>query len=372
MFLVNLTFKRFPARTADSIYVRELSRGFAKHLKSNFLLVVGNDNSSELKDIPHHVIGFQVVRWRTLYYFFWIPFFFLFSLKRNSQVVFFSNDHFLLSSLVIWKKLFRFSYKVCADWHMLIDNWKDSFVAQNADIHITTTEHLRRQVIEKLSVNPKKIFTTHGGVVKSYMSQSFSVPEKRKELGLPTDSLLVSYVGFFKTLGMEKGITVMIDALKYISDYRIKMLFVGGSRDDIRHYTQYADRLDLKDRCIFVERVDSEQVMFYQMVSDILVIPYPNKPHFRDYGFPMKAYEYLASGIPIVYSKLAILDEVLSGYGFSFCPDDPSSLAQQIEIVLGLNKDEIAKKAYMYVKDLTWDHKAKNIIMNITRCLYEK
>ena len=68
---------------------------------------------------------------------------------------------------------------------------------------------------------------------------------------------------------------------------------------------------------------------FYEQASDALVIPYPDKPHFRLYGFPMKVYEYMASQRPIIYSKLELVEEVLSDCGYGFTPDDPIDLAEK-------------------------------------------
>ena len=69
----------------------------------------------------------------------------------------------------------------------------------------------------------------------------------------------------------------------------------------------------------------------YEQASDVLVIPYPDKPHFRLYGFPMKVYEYMASQRPIVYSKLELAEEVLPDCGYGFVPDDPNDLVEKIK-----------------------------------------
>ena len=365
MKLINLTFKRFPADTADAIYVRELSRAFSNLLGDNFLLVVGKDRSDELSDIPHHNLRLQRFnRFRTVYYFFWIPFFVISRGNWGKETTFFSNNYFLLASLIIWKKIFWFKYKICADWHMFSGDWKDEFIAKYADFHVTTTGHLRNQLIEKLKISPKKIKTVYGGVSPKYFEQNKNNKLIRSNLNLSEGSILVGYVGFFKSIGFEKGLRTMIESLSNISTKNVKMAFIGGKEEEIEEYSSYAERLGVSDKCIFVGRVDSSDVLDYQKAMDILIIPYPDEPHFRDYGFPMKTYEYMASGVPIIYSDLPIIAEVLEEYGFTFNPGDPKSLAEVVEWII-TNKEDVenkAQKAMGKSKSLTWNDKAQEII----------
>ena len=71
---------------------------------------------------------------------FWLPYFFYFFgslilfLKRLSlSAIFFSNDPYLLAHLIRLRKIFRFKYKICSDWHMLYNNWRDKYIAVNSD-----------------------------------------------------------------------------------------------------------------------------------------------------------------------------------------------------------------------------------------------
>ena len=186
--------------------------------------------------------------------------------------------------------------------------------------------------------------------------------EARKILNLPADKNIVGYVGLFKTMGMEKGISAMIESLKNLSENEI-MIFIGGKDEEIREYKKLAQENGVLERCIFEGRKDFKEVVLYEQASDVLVIPYPDKPHFRLYGFPMKVYEYMVSQRPIVYSKLELAEEVLSDCGYGFIPDDPKDLAEKIkEAVNAKDADEKIKIAYEKVKNYTWQKKAENIV----------
>ena len=97
---------------------------------------------------------------------------------------------------------------------------------------------------------------------------------------------------------------------------------------------------------------------------DVLVIPYPDKHHFRDYGFPLKVWEYMASGRPLIYSNLEIIREVLGERATSFQPEDAHSLAGAILSIYNNVEpaEKIAKKNIIDVKDYTWKARSENIL----------
>jgi len=86
----------------------------------------------------------------------------------------------------------------------------------------------------------------------------------------------------------------------------------------------------------------------------------------------MKVYEYMASGVPVLYSNLPIIDEVLSGFARAFTPDDPQSLAYELSDIIKNQggAQHIAQKAKEKAKEYTWKEKAKTILQFISS--YEK
>jgi SAM-dependent methyltransferase len=97
---------------------------------------------------------------------------------------------------------------------------------------------------------------------------------------------------------------------------------------------------------------------------DVLVIPYPNTPHFKDYGFPMKVYEYMASGVPIIYTKLELLEEIIYDCAYGVAPDSPQELAKCASFIQGHQTEARtnALKAKCMVEKLTWSIKARTIL----------
>lgn len=369
MRLIYLTAKTYPASTADHIFVREMAKAFSKILGNDFTLVVANDFSKELEGMQVENVRLSFRRGITMHFYFWIPFYIFTSKLNTRDVVFFSVDQNLLQVLIFYKRLFSLEYKIISDWHMLFDEKKDAAVSSTSDGLVATTDHLKQLLVSRCSVPASKILVAYGGVSLEKFNttneaRDDSVKELRMKLRLPSDAYLVAYVGFYKTLGMEKGLDIMIEALCHIQDESVHMVFVGGKVEEIEEYKKLAEVWGVEDKVIFIPKVPTEAVPEYEKAMDLLVIPYPDKPHFRDYGFPMKVYEYMASKRPIIYSNLPIISEVLGDCAQSFQPDEAKDLAEKI-LYIKNNPDKgisMAQKAYQKVSDYTWDKRAENIL----------
>ena len=112
-----------------------------------------------------------------------------------------------------------------------------------------------------------------------------------------------------------------------------------------------------------------EQIPGLLMSSDVLVLPNSAKPKISShYTSPLKLFQYMASGVPIVASDLPSIREILTDeMVFWFTPDDARSLAQQITYVLE-RKEESRQQAALAreaVKKYTWDARTDAILAHI-------
>jgi glycosyltransferase involved in cell wall biosynthesis len=365
MKFIYLTSQKYPSKKVDPFFVKSMAESFSKILRGDFTFVVRGDVPKELEAINTVAVK-APRRFRVVSYFFYMPFLIFLHKWDHSDFIFFSSDPYLLAIIIFWRKMFGFRYSVCSDWHQLFDDWRDHYVARNSDYMISTSKRLRDSLASIPGVTSEKVVVSYGGVDTSIFEEKIKTRDKiglRKGLALPEDAFLVGYVGGFRSVGLEKGIDIMIKSLPFLGD-NISMVFVGGSKQEINNYRLLAEEEGVQDRCIFIEKQPFGKVVEYEISMDILVIPYPNKKHFRDYGFPMKVWEYMASGRPIVYSDLSIIREVLGGRGKSFVPDSPASLAESIvSIFENYNLAEnTAKQNLCDTMDYTWEARSKNIV----------
>lgn len=363
MRFIYLTSKQYPGGTADHNYIKELATAFDKELGEAFTFVVCNTQKNVLPNLPILSINFPRIIKRTVIFFLWIPQYWYknFNHLKNTPVIFFSNDLNLLSILIFWKWLLHLPYTIVSDWHLLTNTWKDKFVVSHSNFSLTTSENLKK-ILQKLTPHAV-IHTVYGGVSLQKYQVNTNREKRRNTLSLPLNKVLIGYVGRFKTMGMEKGIITMIDTLSFL-DQEIAMVFVGGTEAEIKEYTQYAKEKGVSEQCIWFPIQSFERIVEYEQALDILVIPYPDEPHFRHYGFPMKVYEYMASNTPIIYTKLPLADEILNDCAYPVLPNDPRAFADMINF-LHIHIDEAKEKALIArkkVEKYTWIEKAKHII----------
>ena len=101
------------------------------------------------------------------------------------------------------------------------------------------------------------------------------------------------------------------------------------------------------------------------------VLPLPDNLMARYFTSPLKLFDYMAAGAPIVASDLPTVREVLADGDNALLvpPEDPDALAAAIGRLLvnpGL-ADRLRRTAYEQVRAFTWDVRAARIIEALGR-----
>ena len=119
----------------------------------------------------------------------------------------------------------------------------------------------------------------------------------------------------------------------------------------------------------FVDRVPNAEVPYWLRACDVLTIPFPWNVHMAYYTSPMKLFEYMASGVPIVASDLPSLCEVLhhEENAVLVAPGDALSLANGISRLLNDQKlaARIAERAAVDAVQYTWKRRVQLILASI-------
>lgn len=285
-----------------------------------------------------------------------------FKLPIGEDYLIFSRDQFILWFLSFTNKKFVYEIHSFPGKPILYKRiWK------HAHKIITITAALKAKIVEQ-GININKIIVVHDAVdLYAFNSVTMTKEELKIELGLPKDDFLIGYVGKFKTLGMEKGIATMIEALPLLSK-DAKMVFVGGEESEIKEYKSFANRFNVLPQCLFFNYQPYPRLIRYTKAMDVLVIPFPNKSHYAFYASPLKLFEYMASGRPIISSDLPALREVLNDKNaLFFKPENAADLARSIKMLksskmLGLH---LSQQALSDVKEYTWDKRSQKILDSI-------
>ena len=153
-----------------------------------------------------------------------------------------------------------------------------------------------------MGVPEEKILVAPDGVDLNEFNTQISKVDARAKLGISSRGKVVMYVGSRQGW---KGVEILEEAAKYLpSDIRV--MIISGK--------------------------PYKEIPLYLRAADLLVIPNSGTEDIsRLYTSPMKLFEYIASGTPIVASDLPSIREILPESEVSyFTPNDAKSLAEVI------------------------------------------
>jgi glycosyltransferase involved in cell wall biosynthesis len=214
-----------------------------------------------------------------------------------------------------------------------------------------------------------RILVLPDGVRPDLFDLPVSQEEARSRLGLPIEGKLVGYAGRFHTMGEEKGIAELIRSYQYLPEglQRItRFVLVGGPLEAAHAYRALIEAEGLPASAyIFLGSLPYGEIPLALRALDVGVIPFPWTTHYAHYASPLKLYEYMAAGIPIVATDLPSLREVLENgvNALLVPPDDSRGLAGGILRLLESEElgSQLATAAKARVQECSWDARAKKI-----------
>ena len=224
---------------------------------------------------------------------------------------------------------------------------------------ITISEQLKARMVAN-GLPAEKILVAPDGADLDAYHENLSKEVAREKLGFPIDGKYALYVGH---LYQDRGIKeIMFCAEKAVS---VQFVIVGGHPDDIQHWRNYVTDKRLTNVNI-VGFVENTKVPLYQWMSDVLLMPYSKTCSTSEWMSPLKLFEYMAAGRPIVASHFPVFDNILSHQKNAYLieADNKHSLLNGIIKVLEdaqLNSN-IANQAFKDVQSLSWSNRVKFII----------
>ncbi len=229
---------------------------------------------------------------------------------------------------------------------------------------ISTNRWKAQKLTEKFNISADKIFYEPNAVDVDKFNIKIPRNDLRIKLGLPADKKLIGYIGMLKTMGMGKGIDTALEALK-ILDNSFELILVGGNKEDIEQYKKIAEEMNIGNKVIFTGLIKHNQIPLYIRSFDVAIAPFPNSDHYNYYMSPMKIFEYMGGGAPIVASDLISIREILNEKNSILVkPEDPAEIASAILNIT--QNDELAEKlsreALISAADHTWQKRAERIL----------
>lgn len=237
---------------------------------------------------------------------------------------------------------------------------KEGFLVQVLLRHakgvVAISNGLKKYYVERYKVPSQKIAVVRDAA-DMRADMTLSKEEARRKLGLPVNERIAVYAGH---LYDWKGARVLAEAAHHLSSGTV--VFVGGTEHDVARFK--------KDHHSSRSKIEGwkphETIPTYLRAADVLILPNSGKYAISKlYTSPMKLFEYMASGVPIVASKLPSIEEVLSDKNAVLVEaDNPQALSQAIELIFEAPSvaEERALRAKEDVKMYSWKNRAHAIL----------
>ena len=170
----------------------------------------------------------------------------------------------------------------------------------------------------------------------------------------------VTYLGNFHPW---KGVEILVRAVALAPG--VSCCLVGGESEPRARIAALAAALGVSDRVHLVGQVPPPERWQYLADASVCVLPLTRSAFGTSFTSPLKLFEYMAAGRPIVASDLPALREVLrdGDNALLVAPEDPAALAAALQRLRGDRPlaarlaDRAARDAHGY----TWDARGKRL-----------
>lgn len=128
----------------------------------------------------------------------------------------------------------------------------------------------------------------------------------RARHGVPDHAPLVVYTGTFEAY---QGLDLLFDAMAIVRQSRpdARLLLAGGHSEQVARAREHAQAAGIADVTVFAGDRPATEIPAYLLAADVLV-----SSRSRGTNTPLKIYQYLRAGKPIVATRLLTHTQVLS------------------------------------------------------------
>jgi glycosyltransferase involved in cell wall biosynthesis len=284
---------------------------------------------------------------------------FFWSLKRrfSRDTIFYGRDPLSLYILTF------FGYKVFWEIHdaprSRLFFWR--FITHRFTGVISTNLWKAGFLHKNFEISQEKLFVYPNGFDPVEFDNIPTKEECRRELGLAQRGFVVLYSG---SLYDWKGADVLLEAALNFSDKdKVYFVFVGGGGGDVVKFRKKAEN---QYHIKVVGLRPHSEIPRWLAAADMLILPNSAVSEESRYATsPIKLFEYMASGRPVIASDLPSIREIVSSNEVMLVePDNPRALQSAIK---KLTEDRIFSKtladnSFGKVQSFTWSKRAEEIL----------
>lgn len=326
-YLANI---QITSNSAQAIQVKAMARAFSQILKSDFLLISSENKPNN--NLPKFL--------RQL----------IFIIKSLPKAKKFKADYIYTRNIVVafFSKIFGFGaiYEIHQSFNTKIGDFIFRLIGKNIKI-VAISQALKDFIVKEGGAENdfcKDILVAHDGV---FLEDFENIKISKKE-----SNFTALYQG---GLQEGKGVDLVLEASKILLD--INFILLGRDNNKIKK--------DSLNNILFLNCLPQKEVYRYIKSADLVLLPNTRKLSYWQFTSPLKMFEYMASGVPIIASNLGSIKEILSDKNaIMFDPEKENDLIEKISWARKnyAEAQKRANQAFEDVKNYTWAKRVENIL----------
>ncbi len=179
-------------------------------------------------------------------------------------------------------------------------------------------------VSPKISDSYKKLYGIEMGVIYNFPNYLNEVNKVKQKEG---------YIIYQGALNVGRGLEELIEAMKYINNYTLHVYGSGDIESELKNLTK---QFNLEQKVLFFGRLSSEELL--EKTKNAVLGVSIEKPIGLSYQYavPNKIFDYLNSGIPVYYSNLNEVINLLGEreVGLQLSSYSPKAIASDLNKML--------------------------------------
>jgi glycosyltransferase involved in cell wall biosynthesis len=279
-------------------------------------------------------------------------------LHREDADILYTRDRFVASVLALKRMPFFFELHTLRASSFGL-RWLKYLVRAACGTIVTT--HLLAEDVIALGCDAQRTLVAPDGVDGRSLDQGVEQRVALAQLGLPLRPPIAAYTGH---LYRWKGSETLMACAERTPD--VGFLIVGGTENDLNRMRSRI-RTKALSNVYLAGHVPPSHVGLYLAAADVLLLPNTNEHRLsvKDTS-PMKAFEYMASGKPVVASDLPSLREIFHHEVNALLvpPGDQEGFRSAIKRLLDHPElaEKLAESARSTVRKYTWENRARRIL----------
>ena len=251
--------------------------------------------------------------------------------------------------------------------------WCEKHVLSHARSVFTQSQEAKDYFVHRHGIPPEKIAVITNGADDIIDDDAAKQAALRRHYGISQNAKVVGFLGSMHHWHGVADVPQLIE--RVLSEFNDALFLFVGNGGALEKELRLSLLSKYPGRVIFTGHVDNDAVPAYVRLFTIAIAPYPKIDLF--YFSPMKLFEYMAAGKPVIASRSGQLCEALQD-GKSGILYEPGNILELQAKLIQLLKDKPRQEKLgaaaraAFLRNYTWSRKAEELEAVLMRCLRDK